>query len=396
MRSLARLCLVGNTLGVAALVLVLSVMNGFNKSQSDRLLSIEPHLIIKGIRAEPSLNELLESKASNLSGEDVVEVSPFDQQDVILRTIDGAFSGGVAKGLMPGPLTQLMGRAGSGLSLRQHDDQRMSEASTVEKLGAHEILIGAELAASLGVFEGDELTLIAPEGLLLPSGEIPPFEKVRVQAVLSTGIPLVDSQFIYYDRTQALGGLRKAASIETGIEVRLSDPGLESKWATTLRENNFQLETWSERNSALFFALKMEKYAMGAFLTLTLLITSFSLVTVLIMLITQKRKEIGLLMALGLSKRRALFLFQSIGFALSASGMLIGLIIGLILSSLLQFIKIPLLPDIYTDPTLPALINPLQIFYIFVGLLALAFLASWLPVRGSLEMTPSQALRSKN
>ncbi|MEK6555211.1 MAG: lipoprotein-releasing system transmembrane subunit LolC, partial [Bdellovibrionota bacterium] len=71
-------------------------------------------------------------------------------------------------------------------------------------------------------------------------------------------------------------------------------------------------------------------------------------------------------------------------------------IIGLILSSLLQFIKIPLLPDIYTDPTLPALINPLQIFYIFVGLLALAFLASWLPVRGSLEMTPSQALRSKN
>jgi lipoprotein-releasing system permease protein len=385
-RSLARLCLIGNIIGVAALVLVLSVMNGFNKAQSDRLLSIEPHLIIKGIRAEQNLNELLEAKTTDLSRDDIVEVSNYDQQDVILRTVDGAFSGGVAKGLMPGPLTQLMGRA----------NMSLSEAATVEKLGAQEILIGAELAASLGVFDGDELTLIAPEGLLLPSGEIPPFEKVRVQGLLSTGMPLVDSQFIYYDRTQALSGLRRATSIETGIEVRLSDPGLEKKWAQNLRENNFQLDTWSERNSALFFALKMEKYAMGAFLTLTLLITSFSLVTVLIMLITQKRKEIGLLMALGLSKRRALFLFQSIGFALAASGMFIGLILGLFLSTLLQHIRIPLLPDIYTDPTLPALIVPLQIFYIFMSLLALAFFASWLPVRGSLEMTPSQALRSKN
>ena len=386
MRSLARLCLVGNTIGVAALVLVLSIMNGFNKAQSDRLLSVEPHFLIEGVRAQEKLEKAVSESNGRLSLDEIQEMSVYDRQDVILRTLDGLFSGAVAKGLSIGPLTQL---------LKVSEDAE-EDAQMANRLGSNEVLIGAELAAGLGLYVGDEVNLMAPEGLLLPAGEIPPFAKVKILDLISTGIPLVDSQTIYYDRSLGLGRLSQSVSFRTGLEVRLKEAHRADDWVKVLRPLGFEIESWSERNSALFFALKMEKYAMGTFLVLTLLITSFSLMTVLIMLLVQKRQDIGLLMALGLSRKKALLLFQGIGFALSSSGMFLGFLIGIFLSSILQFIKIPLLPAIYTDPTLPALIQLDQILMILMGLFFLAFLSSWLPVKGSLEMTPSQALRQRH
>src|SRR5690606_32322480 len=129
------------------------------------------------------------------------------------------------------------------------------------------------------------------ESLLLPAGEIPTFEKVRVATILTSDIADIDSQMIFYDQTKGLRRLKKTASFETGIEVRLARPSEAAAWSKKLQETlgpEFEVATWGDRNSALFFALKMEKVAMSTFLSLSILITCFALFTVLIMLITQK------------------------------------------------------------------------------------------------------------
>ncbi len=395
-RSLARLCLVGNAISVTALILVSSIMNGFNHSQSEKLLAVEPHLVITGAEAENRFTEFLNG-AKGVDAREVDEIAPFESQDVIIRTLDGAFSGGVAKGVMPVPLNQLLKRAADSQeeqkSDNDHGDLTGQPVDVLERMGPGEVLIGAELAANLGLYQGDEVILVAPEGLLMPAGEIPPYAKVKIASTLNTGIANIDSQMLYYDRTSSLKSLKTAASRELGIEVRLKDPHRQDVWVKKLREAGFEVSSWAERNSSLFFALKMEKIAMSSFLALTILITSFSLITVIVMLLTQKRQEIGVLMALGLSKRRAQILFQGVGFLLSSSGMLIGLILGLALAFLLQATNFPILPEIYTDRRLPSVVDFSQIGFITLGLFALAFLASWLPVKGSLELTPSEAIR---
>lgn len=393
-RSLARLCLFGNIVSVSALILVSSIMNGFNQAQSQKLLAVEPHLVITGPNAEARFSEFLSSNKS-VDPTEVDEIAPFETQDVIIRTLDGAFSGGVAKGVMPIPLNQLLSRAAvSQEYLNPEKDASGNErVDALERMGPGEVLIGAELAGNLGLYQGDEVILVAPEGLLMPAGEIPPYAKVKIASVLNTGIPNIDSQMLYYDRTSSLKSLKSAVSREAGIEIRLKDPHRQNVWVRELKAAKFDATSWAERNSALFFALKMEKIAMSSFLGLTILITSFSLITVIVMLLTQKRQEIGVLMALGLSKRRAQFLFQGVGFLLSGSGMLIGLVLGLSLAFLLQLTNFPILPEIYTDRRLPSVVDGTQVMWVTIGLFSLAFIASWLPVKGSLERTPSESIR---
>lgn len=369
-------------------------MNGFNQAQSQKLLAVEPHLVITGSNAEARFSDFLNTNKS-VDPTEVDEIAPFETQDVIIRTLDGAFSGGVAKGVMPIPLNQLLSRAAVSQEYLNPDKDAVGgdRVDALERMGPGEVLIGAELAGNLGLYQGDEVILVAPEGLLMPAGEIPPYAKVKIASVLNTGIPNIDSQMLYYDRTSSLKSLKSAVSREAGIEIRLKDPHRQNVWVRELKAAKLDATSWAERNSALFFALKMEKIAMSSFLGLTILITSFSLITVIVMLLTQKRQEIGVLMALGLSKRRAQFLFQGVGFLLSGSGMLIGLLLGLGLAFLLQLTNFPILPEIYTDRRLPSVVDGTQVMWVTIGLFSLAFIASWLPVKGSLERTPSESIR---
>jgi lipoprotein-releasing system permease protein len=395
-RSLARLCIIANFVGVLAFVLVLSIMNGFRDSQEKKLLAVEPHLVIEGAGAADKFEMFLQSGDSRLSADDVTEIAPFEKQDVIVRTIDGLFSGGVAKGLQPQYLAKMLERA--------YLAQARGESPEIPQfdLGANEVVMGAELARNLGVYEGDEVTFVAPESLLLPAGEIPPFEKVRVANILTSDIADIDGQMIFYDQTKSLGRLKKTSSFETGIEVRLLNPSDAVDWKDIIvaapafnNGGKYEVGTWGDRNSALFFALKMEKYAMSTFLFLSILITTFALFTVLIMLITQKRKDIGLLMSLGLSRRRTQRLFVSVGAFLAFSGMFLGLLVGVGVATAIGHFSIPLLPDIYVDSRLPARVDWEQMGFIALGLMVLGLAAAYLPVRTGMQMSPSDALRGR-
>jgi lipoprotein-releasing system permease protein len=302
----------------------------------------------------------------------------YEQQDVILRTMEGHFRGAVARGVSEESLGFLV-----------------QEKIDFPQEG--EIIIGSDLARILGIFEGDFITIIPPESLLLPPGEVPRFEKVAVKKIITTSLADLDAQNIFYLRGKALNQFSKAASRSVGIEAWISNPDDVDQVKSQLQTfPMLKIQTWKEKNSALFFALKLEKTIIGLFLTLAGLVTSFSIVTVIALLISQKKREIGILAAIGLSVKRICNLFTGIGLMLSLIGGGIGLILGTILSLIIENYPIEILPNIYYDNAIPAKVDFSFILITSLVSIFIAFLAAWIPSRSVTQLSPSVALRSKN
>ncbi|MEZ4871105.1 MAG: hypothetical protein R2827_02440 [Bdellovibrionales bacterium] len=341
-RLISRICVIGITIGVAAFVVVLSIMNGFNGSIKKRYLSVEPHLVVY------SSGEIEENKIRQAVDDifietrvDVESFYPFHVQDVFLKGPEG-FSGAVAKGLSRSELKKLFQRVID--SRRQLSAQRdnteptsseMDEdlgeltdeslpdmAEVVDRLQPGEVIMGMELARSMGIYEGDILDVMPPEALLLPLGEVPDKEQVSVKALFNVDVSEVDSRYMYYIVDETLMTIKHPASLRQGYELRLSRPE-EFKAVYSVLEKRFEdVETWVDRNAALFLALKVEKITMTVFMSLSGLITCFTIITILILLITQKRADVGILMTLGLSPIKAQRLFQWIGGFLFGVGLM--------------------------------------------------------------------------
>lgn len=382
-RVIARLCIMGVGVGVMSLVIVLSVMAGFKDSIRNKLLAVEPHLMVYHNESERSLVE------GWMKAQGGIELSPFEQQDVILRTVEGVFGGAVAKGLPADALHALLQRVDSLLKGNKNVDSRVASDT---KLNPGEVIMGIDLARSLGVYEGDEVVVIPPESLLLPPGETPPYQKLKVRSLLATHVQDVDKGTIFYVQGESLRRFQRAASKEIGTQAWLEDPDDLARWEALFDKKKLKSETWVDRNKALFFALKMEKTAMTVFLGLSALITSFSIVTVLVLLMSQKRGDIGILMSMGLSARRTRWLFMQVGLFLSLVGMGGGLVLGLLVAFILDRFPVDVLPDIYYDSSIPATIEMGTVVFITFMALFIAILGAWLPVRRYIRMSPAEAL----
>lgn len=400
-RTIAWLSIVSVSIGVFSLIVVLSVMNGFHEAIRKRLLAAEPHLVVSlsdrpsdtKMGLSPEVLSLIESEKGFL---DVIE-----RQDIVVRTSEGVFSGAEARGVDRPAILRLIGAI--------EDANRTDRTSTYSTPASDdlsmamepgEVMMGTELARGLGIFEGDRITVIAPEALLLPAGEAPKFERVVVKRLLSTNVADLDNKLFLYSRGQTLTGLGASASRRYEIEVWLPDPGraeaikkqilaIDSKLSKSL------VQTWGDRNSALFHALRLEIVAIGLFLSLSTLIAGFSIVTVLLILITQKRKEIGLLMSLGLSRSRTRSLFTRLGLLLSSVGILSGAILGVLFCLLIDSVDTSILPEFYYDTTIPAKVNLLFVAGVVALALGLAYIASYVPARRITELEPADALMSR-
>lgn len=387
-RIIAWHCVIGIGMGVASLIIVLSVMNGFNLTIRSRMLSVEPHLVVTQKEA-PSPADILKLRETldGIAPGSVEMVERFENQDLILRSVDGVFGGAVAKGYDSAALHAMMSRVWA--SLKKDTPPPVPESS---ELGSSEVILGIDLARGLGIFEGDEVILVPPETLLLPKGEIPRFQKFRVKSLLNTQMPEFDSKLMFYN-IDAMAKRMKSVSRETGYEIRLKDAYQADRIKERLAERGIRAETWGERDTSLFFALKMESYAMALFLSLAVLITSFSIVTVMVLLMSQKRQDIGMLMALGLSVRRTRMVFLRVGLLLSYMGILGGVILGGGICLLLDWYPLELLPDIYTDSTLPAKLTPRILLFVLSCSTLIAILGSWLPIWRYVLTNPADALR---
>lgn len=399
-RTVAWLCISGVALGVMALIVVSSVMNGFNDQIKKRLLVIEPHLVVKVPGAETPEKVAESPIYQDFSKRSGVRAEIYENQEVIIRTVDGLFQGALAKGIEPEALAQIIkesneiARAGKISSLDEVDGFETPDLSAESlRLEAGEVMIGIDLARVLGIFEGDKIVVIAPEALLLPSGEAPPFERVTVRGFLRTNLEDIDANMMFFARGKTLGSFRRSLSREVGFEIRLPDALRADGVKKELVAQGLDAQTWIDRNSALFYALKLEKVAMSVLLGLAALIASFSIVTVLILLLMQKRKDIGLFMAIGLSPRATRGLFVRVGLILSSIGIFGGLIVGLIVCFVIARYPLSILPNIYYDTTIPASVDPRFVVGILLVSGVISFLSAYWPARSATLELPAEALR---
>jgi lipoprotein-releasing system permease protein len=391
-KTISWLSLIGLTVSISALVVVISVMTALNHNIEDRTLAVQPHLtvLIPGINSGALLE--LHPLVAKLKQNPDLRVSVFEQQDVILRTLDGHFRGGIARGLTQNSLDRLLGEMEK---LRQnHKSASEREPLPIEILAPQEILIGTDLAVSLGVFEGDSMMVVPPEALLLPPTEAPKFERVIVKKIISTNLADVDSQNIFYIRDHSLRSLNKAQSHQTGVEVWMPHSSdAESLKAELASFPEAQIQTWKEKDSALFLALRLEKLAITLFMSLAVLLAGFALISVLVLLVSQKRKEIGLLQTIGFSKKKVKSLFFQIGLCLSGLGIFAGVCIGTGLSYWIELHPLNLLPDIYYDSQIPAYVD-IQFVLIVIGVgFIMALIGSSVSSRDAANILPSEAIR---
>lgn len=399
-RMIGWLCMIGVGISVAAMIVVLSVMNGFDGAIRQRLLSVEPHLVVvsesKDIRQiEMEISKPLVEYQKNFK--DVVSKEPFEIQDVILRTADGLYGGAVAKG-MENSNIQMILRESQKIKNEESKLKSRSLDITVPEtvtltLERNEAAIGIDLAQSLGLFEGDLLTVVAPESLLLPPGEIPKYDSLIIKSVLRTNIPEIDGGQIFYQRNSGLRRLSQSSGKEVGLELRLDQPNHSESLKNELRRLGYKVESWQDRNAALFHSLKMEKLAMGLFLALSVLIASFSILTVLVLLVTHKRMEMGVLMTLGLSQKRTRRAFASVGCLVAGFGLFGGFTFGIFICWVLDTFPLIELPAIYYDTRIPVSVEPVLLLGLFLASVAIAFLSSWLPAYWSTRTSISDLLK---
>ena len=390
-KKISWLTVIGITVSVSSLVIVISVMTALNHNIEDRTLAVEPHLTIEipGVNTAALLE--LHPLTTKLKQNENLKVQIFENQDVILRTMDGHFRGAVARGLSQDSLNRMI------FQMQKLDVKKRTEPLMPEILAPEEILIGVDLAVSLGVFEGDSLMVIPPESLLLPPSEAPRYEKVRVKKIISTSLADVDSQNIFYVRDHTMKMLKNAESRKTGIEIWTPNPNEAESYKSEMKAfPEVRVQTWKERNSALFLALRLEKIVITLFLSLAALIASFSMVSVLVLLISQKRKEIGLLQAIGLSTAKVRQMFMQIGLCLGALGLGAGLLIGSIVSYWIEIHPLNLLPDIYVDSQIPAYLDGSFVLIVLLVGSCIGILGSYYSSRGAALIFPSEALKAKN
>jgi len=387
-RVISWLCIFGVGMGVASLVVVLSVMNGFDDAIRRRLISVQPHLIIHSSESQyDAVARIIQAREGTSA-----LVTPFESQDVIVRTVEGYFSGAQARGISQKSLENMLIQNRKLRNAEAVSYFKVPETAEVD-LKPNEVIVGIDLARGLEIFEGDEIIAVPPESLLLPSGVLPEYEKVRVKAIVRTNVPEVDSGMVLYEFGRSMKRLRRNSGRESGVEVQLKDPYAFQSLKEDLKKAGFSVDSWEERNKALFYSLKMEKIAMGLFLGLSVLIASFSILTVLVLMVTHKRSEIGVLMAMGLAAKKARRLLTGVGLVLSSFGVLGGVIVGLALCWMIDTFPILKLPDIYYDTRIPVLVDPVVVISLLICSGAIAFLSSWLPARYITRSPPSILLR---
>lgn len=404
-RRIAWLSFFALLISVTSLVLVISIMTSLNHSMQDRLLAVEPHLVI-----EAKTGKEWDQVRTHVESRGILDpewrVFPFETQDVILRTIEGRFRGAQARGMTPSGLDFIMSEIERlDKKPRRQTTQEVGEVSEgsvlreLQRLERGEVLVGVELSHVLGVFEGDSMTVVAPEGLLLPAGEAPKFEKVKVREIITTNLQEFDAQGVFYLQGVTLPSMKNSASVRRGYEIWLpkaSDAEKEKRRiAGILSDTPVQISTWRDRNAALFLSLRLEKIVIGLFLTIASLVAGFSLITILGLLISQKTKEIGLLESAGLSQKKVQSLFQGVALRLSGVGLVGGLVLGSALSLYLEKYPLKVLPDIYYNSEVPAYLDVQFVGVVFVVGLLLSWFGGWAVTRKLSQYSPTDLLRSR-
>jgi lipoprotein-releasing system permease protein len=382
--------LLGVAVGVAALITVLSVMNGFETELRSRLLSVSAHAVINAGGAP--IGDWRSSLARLQGSPGLAGAAPFLDTDAMLSK-GAAMSGAVMRGIDP----DLEPRVSSiGESMREGSLKDLQP-------GLNRIVLGRSLSYQLQAGVGDAVTVMIPGGAAAGGAPVPRLQQFEVAGTFEVGLQ-------DHDSTLALVNLQDAAALRdlagpTGIRLKFNDvldaPRL-AQAALGRLAPGMQVRDWTQENEAYFRAIRIEKTMMGLILMLIVAVAVFNIVATLVMVVTDKRTDIAILRTLGLSPRGVLGVFMTQGLLIGWLGTAIGVALGLTLALNVEVI-VPALehtfgfhimdPDVYYISGIPSETHAHDVVFIALAALLLTFVATIYPSLRAARTAPAEALR---
>ncbi len=428
----------GVALGVAALIIVISVMTGFKEDMQDKILGAYSHILIlkHPFEAEPGIRDYTVVMENIKDIDGVVASTPFIYGQVMLtsgESVSGAFIRGIDIKTAPavislkedmegqmGDLNELENRGG----IKKNDDQphkdidgkeesnvdggsggkkdgiitfdfdELEERETTEDLPG--VIIGKELSRLLGSVYGDEIVILSPKGEITPFGFTPKMRRFRIVGLFDSGMYEFDSTFAFISISEAQSFFNMNESV-TGIEVKVDDIYNVGSIGTNIQAKvglPYYTRNWMEMHKNIFAALQMEKIAMFVILAMIVFVAAFNIASTLIMVVMEKNKDIAILKSMGASSRSIMKIFMFEGLIIGFFGTLLGFVSGFTICFLQKHYGIVSLdPSVYYISILPVKMVWTDISIIAISSLVICVLATIYPAWQASKLDPAEAFR---
>ena len=376
----------GIMLGVAILIIVMSVMNGFKTELTNKILGLNPHIVIQpnGLNIDEKYISKIENNFENISIS-----KTYSGEGVIINNDQ-------AKGII------FKGVNSKEKKIKEFLEKNIVSGD-VKKFKRKNVFIGSELAFDLDLNEGDRINLMSSVFVSTPLGNLPKQENFYVAGIFNTGFIEFDQNIIFLTIEDALSIFDKDTK-DQNLEIYLKKPLEANSFKRQIEKfnQNYFIYTWSDLNKSFFSALKVERNVMFIILTLIIIVAAFNIISGLTILIKNKTKEIAILKTLGLNNasiKKTFFLTGfTIGFFATISGIILGILFSLNIEKVRIFFstvfKLEIFPrDIYFLEELPSEINLYSILVIFVLSLLVSAIASYIPARQISKMKTFRALK---
>jgi lipoprotein-releasing system permease protein len=386
---IAGFSLLGIALGVATLIIVMAVMNGFRQELLDRILGVNGHVTVYAddgrIEDYPSLSEKLQGIAR------VTQAHPQVQGQVMV-TAEGQASGAVVRGMRPQDMAE------------RELIARNVQVGSAEDFGAGGALVGRRLATKLGLTAGDRITLVSPQGNTTVMGTVPRVKSFRIAGLFEVGMYEYDSSFIYLPMDDAQSFFRTDGAA-TAIEMFVDNPALVDQVRRDIGQAlgpDYRSVDWQRQNASFFNAIQVERNVMFLILTLIIVVAAFNIISGQIMLVKDKGSAIAILRTMGATRGMIMRIFLISGAAIGVVGTAIGFVLGLAFATNIETLRQWLegltgtelfAAEIYFLSNLPSKVDPNEVITVVAMSLGLSLLATLYPSWRAARLDPVEALR---
>jgi lipoprotein-releasing system permease protein len=387
----ASISLLAVALGVAALIIVMSVMNGFRAELFDKIVGLNGHAVIQGYDGRLSNWEQIATQARKTPG--VTSALPLIEQP-LMASSNGRVEGVLVRGMR---VPDFVNNPTINSNVVAGDLKSVAP-------GSGRVAIGARLAQTLGAYPGSQISLISPEGRSTVVGTVPRIVSYTVGAIFEVGIYDYDKAFVIMPMQDAQQLLMLGDQVGM-VEIQTSNPDRVGEILAPLQpvvRGHGMIADWRQMNSALFQALEIERVAMFVVLSLIVLVAVFNILSSLIMLVRAKTRDIAILRTMGASRRGMMKVFVTVGVTIGSLGIVLGIILGAIflffrqaVVNAIQFLTGQNLwdPSVRFLSELPSKTDPFEVTAIVLTALILSFLATLYPAWKASSTDPVQVLR---
>jgi len=384
------LSLLGIAVGVAALIIVMAVMNGFRHDLLERILGLRGHIMVQGVTGALPDFDAVATHVRTVPG--VTRVAPIVEGQV-MATSNGASTGVLIHGVRRSDLANVPVVANS-----------LSPGALANYQGHESVVIGAGLAEKLRLAPCMQITLIAPRGNVTPFGVTPRIKTYTIAGTFRIGMSVYDSSYIFMPLDEAQLYFNMGATV-SGVEVMITDPDKADDMARaigTAAGPYARVVTWEDINSSFFDAIVVERNVMFLILTLIVAVAALNIISGLIMLVKDKSQDIAILRTMGATRGAMMRIFMIAGATIGVVGTTIGFIIGVAFCTNIESIRQGLShltgttlfdPTIYFLERMPARMETDEVITVVVMALALSFLATLYPAWRAARLDPVEALR---